>query len=388
MNAAQGKLDQLEGLRGVASFVVLLSHVRLTFFADINEVLRDRYGHIVGTLAEAVCDGNFAVWLFWVMSALVLSIRFHASDDPGSSSALLTDATVRRYPRLLLPVIASVMFAWVLHALGLMTNVKLAELFERPDNDWLRIFYRYEPSVAAAFLSGAWQSFFDYSPATSYNNVLWSMEIELYGSFFLFAYLALLGKHPARGLLYFLTLAVLYTLALHWLNAFVLGTMICDVYVHRESLRRWLPQRVDQACGVLLHNRFLALVLVLPTMYLIGLENIHGNLHLLLAAAITAYVAMSGPAQRLFARRIPVFLGKISFGLYLAHLPILCATAYPLYAAISSVASSMMAACLAALSVMAISIFSGWCLWYLADRPAIAFSRAVARLLTNGLVKK
>lgn len=235
------KISQLEGLRGIAAFVVLLNHIKFTFFVNINKDIGSRYGLVISTLTEALFDGNFSVWLFWVMSAFVLSIRFHKEKDVNFSCSLMTDAAVRRYPRLLLPVTASVVFAWVLHSCGVMTNVNLANLLGSQYKNWLGTFYLFKPDFSQALNSAVWQTFFAYNPYTSYNRVLWTMRIELYGSFFLFALLALIGKHPARVIFYLIIMAILYNLSAHWLNSFIAGTMICDAYANKSLICQRFP---------------------------------------------------------------------------------------------------------------------------------------------------
>ena len=388
MNNRNSKLEQLEGLRGFAAFVVLLGHLRMTFFLDAHDSIGSRLPPWLATCAEAFFDGDFAVWLFWVMSAFVLSLRYHATSDRAHATSMLTDATIRRYPRLLLPVLASIAFAWTLHSLGLMSNVKLSNLLGQEYANWLGSFYLFEPNAIAAVKSGVWQTFFAYNRDTSYNPALWTMEIELYGSFFLFSFLSLVGKHPARLLIYGATALVVYRLSLHWINAFVLGALICDGVIHKELIRDRMPPFIATLYRFTVHSRWIALLLSIPTLYLIGLPNRAGLLHLVLASVVTAYVAVSSPTGRLFSSRILVFLGKISFGLYLAHLPLICAAAFPVYIAFAEYNSPGAASAYSAIVIAFASILAGWCLWYVSDRPAIAFSRMVANLLRDGITKR
>ena len=97
--------------------------------------------------------------------------------------------------------------------------------------DWLGHHYQFEAGFLMAIKTAVWQCFFNYNPDASYNRVLWTMEVELMGSFFLFAYLSVIGKHKARWLIYAITALVLFRLYMFWVNAFVLGTMLCDMYV-------------------------------------------------------------------------------------------------------------------------------------------------------------
>ncbi|MFG0249684.1 MAG: acyltransferase family protein [Phycisphaeraceae bacterium JB051] len=383
MNQQAGKLAYLEGLRGIAAFVVVLTHLHLMFFIVPIDRLNSWVGPTFKPFIEAFYDGNFAVWLFWVMSAFVLSLRYHATKDVAKANGMLTDASIRRYPRLLLPVLVSVVFAYVLHAGGLMSNVQLANQLGPEYADWLGHHYQFEAGIFMAIKTAVWQCFFNYNPDASYNRVLWTMEVELMGSFFLFAYLSIIGKHKARWLIYAITAVVLFRLYMFWVNAFVLGTMLCDMYVNAHLVRQRVPAVMQKMTWLLTHTKLGAMLTMTGFVYLIGLPNINGMLHLVLATALTGYLIVSPVTQRFFARPYAVFLGKISFGLYLIHTPFLCAAAYPTYMLMLKMMSASAAAIVTATILAACSLVLGWGLWFVADKPAVAFSRAFARFFNQ-----
>jgi len=124
-------------------------------------------------------------------------------------------------------------------------------------------------------------------------------------------------------------------------------------------------------------------VLSVPIMMLIGIAQDHELWNLMLSTGVTVLVLMSHPLRKILSTRVPMFLGKISFGLYLVHLPLICALALPIYQASGGVANPITAVWLTSLSLIAISLLAGWCLWYVADRPAIAFSRSIAKRLQS-----
>lgn len=373
------KLAQIEGLRGIAAFVVLLNHIRFTFFIDITDRIESKYGKVIATIAEALFDGNFSVWLFWIMSAFVLSIRFYTEKDRVLSHSIVTDAAIRRYPRLLLPVTVSVLFAWILHSFGFMTNIELSNFFGDQYKQWLGSFYLFKPNLLSALDSCIWETFFSYNPYTSYNRVLWTMKIELYGSFFLFSLLLLIGKHSSRLFFYLIITTVLYKLSAHWLNSFVIGMMICDSYVHQHLIRQRLPTYINKVLSYLINSNFFAILMIFFLLYMVGLPNINGVLHLFLAAILTGYVTVSSPVKALLSVKPLVFLGKISFGLYLVHLPLICATAFPLYTSLIKIfVSPLVTVCFSSFLLVIFSIVAGWCLWFIADRPSIIFSRRIS----------
>src|SRR5471030_2390691 len=130
MNRSVGKIECLEGLRGFAALVVLMLHLQATFFIGFHQQLQNWLSHspevfsfIIIQIVQAFFNGSFAVWLFWGMSALVLSHKnFKAIhlDRTEQANLYLVNAFIRRYPRLLVPVLASVMLSFCLMSLGLM----------------------------------------------------------------------------------------------------------------------------------------------------------------------------------------------------------------------------------------------------------------------------
>ena len=111
------------------------------------------------------------------------------------------------------------------------------------------------------------------------------------------------------------------------------------------------------------------------------------RVEIFLATILTGYVVISPSLKKFLCHPLPVFLGKISFGLYLAHFPIICALAYPTYNTFLAIVPQPVAAICSSLMLIIISLGAGWGMWYLADRPAIAFSRYIAKFLNGNIVK-
>lgn len=176
----------------------------------------------------------------------------------------------------------------------------------------LLTFYSFDPNVLSAFVSGTWENFFQYSPRSSYNRILWTMRPELYGSFFVFSYLVLLGKHHARWVFYLVIFVVNYKLSKHALNAFAMGTLMCDIYVNQKVPLQKIPKSLKIICCFFIHNKWIALISAFPVLYLIRLSN-RGVFHLFLSSPVISYVLLSKPAQKMSSQKIPLFLGKISF---------------------------------------------------------------------------
>ncbi|MDR3406606.1 MAG: acyltransferase [Chthoniobacter sp.] len=382
-----------EGLRGLAAVMVVLWHLRWTFWATSTKDMAHSFAatmpHFLWrpllAIIEGLHNGTFAVFLFWIMSAFVLSLQFFRRAHEGTTRAhdYLEDAFLRRYVRLLVPVFASVVFAYALHAAHLMRNADLAHVLGEPyASGWLARWYAFSPSLFGALKSAVWDTFFAYDPASTYNNVLWTMEMEFYGSLFLFAFLGVLGHRRSRFWLYPLIAWASAELGLDWLNAFVAGIALCDLFVNGGKLS-WLQALRHQPFCRLLLNGYVAIVLWLALFFAVGLPELSNPAFLALGIAAVAFTLLSKGTQRFLASAIPLFLGRISFGLYLIHIPIVCSFSCWAYLATYARLGHVGAALLSATATFVLSIAGGYLLYVVADRPGIRLSRVLSARIMN-----
>jgi peptidoglycan/LPS O-acetylase OafA/YrhL len=387
----------LEGMRGIAAVVVVIHHLQLTFFSASSSFIKSKtedIPHILSrlllALVESAYNGTFAVWLFWILSAFVLSKNFFLLNKrEGEAGALdyLQRAVLRRYPRLLLPVIASVTFAYSLHELGFMYNNELAHsLGVSAGTEWLSRLYNFPASLTHAIKCAVWDSFFDYELQSSYNSVLWSMEKEYYGSLFLFAFLALFGLSNNRYFLYPFVALVLFVLKVYWLIAFVSGILLCDAYVNRSSesfLRNILNWRIVL---YMRNSRFISVLAWIIIFAGVGLGSYSGLSYIFLGTAMVLLSCLNIHAKRFLSGRIPVFLGKISFGLYLFHLPLICSFSCWSYLVLLPSVGAFFAVVIVSVFTCVLSIAGGGLLYIIADRPALTLSRKLSSLFMGRVI--
>src|SRR5204863_3143518 len=76
------KYLHFEGLRGIAAIVVFFAHFRPTFITDIDQKFLNSAGVADVTLRKILLDfltlfyeGELPVFIFWLMSAYVISIK-------------------------------------------------------------------------------------------------------------------------------------------------------------------------------------------------------------------------------------------------------------------------------------------------------------------------
>ena len=200
----------LEGLRGIASLNVFIGHYLFVFFPfTASDVRPSPYLIEPHYLIERILLNppftffylaDAAVLIFFVLSGYVLTKRFY---DTGNAEELRS-AAARRYVRLVFPVAASVLFAWLILRLGLYGNHLAGALGV---SGWILPFYQEKVSLGSALLNG----FFG-APIlgdAAMNGPLWSIQIELIGSILLFACYALFLKNRLQLVLWFFLFGVL-----------------------------------------------------------------------------------------------------------------------------------------------------------------------------------
>lgn len=315
------KLKYLDGLRGVAACVVVMHHFFLAFFPAIHSGL-PKYAHADWDLwvsrnpLDLLFAGNFAVAVFFVLSGFVLSYRFFAKGD----TAYPTAAAVKRYVRLIFPIAFSLLAGYVLLKLGWFYN---DDIFSVTKSDyWLGRNWNFEPNffvMLRQIIYGALITFH-----FSYNDVLWTMKWEFFGSLLVFANLALIGRVRHRWVFYVALILVFWKT---WYLAFVLGMVLCDLYHHGHAFARELLSLRIVSVMLIIFGLLLGSYPnadVTGTWYELIRFDYFGTLHYQLYHVIGAALLMLGllyfrPLQWVLSRRPMVWIGKISFAMYVMH---------------------------------------------------------------------
>ena len=223
-----GRLRFLDGLRGWAAVVVLLHHV----FVDglpANGFMADR------SLWAKVffLNGTLAVCVFFVISGFSLSIRYL---DRGDGSGLARIAA-GRYLRLTLPIFA---ICAITHALLVFGVIPPPALRPPP----LDVFLTFTPTLEQLFGFSLLKVFVAYSGAETYDPPLWTMSYEFYGSFIVFAVVALLRPSRLRTLMLSVLFAALASLQSYF-ALFIAGILIADIFL--QGVRPAIANRAGAA---------------------------------------------------------------------------------------------------------------------------------------------
>lgn len=321
------KIRYLDGLRGLAAFVVVFHHFILAFYPALFLGSAEAKIHLMpgeeeffsGSAFNILYSGNFAVCIFFVMSGFVLSHKFFLIKD----HEIITESAIKRYVRLVVPVAFSVLCAFVLMNFSLFYNQQVAGI---SGSDWLGGFWRFTPNfmeaLNQAFVGSFFYNIFDY------NVTLWTIAFEFLGAFLVFGFLAVFGKMKNRYLAYILAIAVFFQT---YYLAFILGMLLSDIMAHKNMLVRRFDKSKLLRTGLLLGGLFLGsypsgrgvggtIYASMEKSYLADSAVLY---HVLGAFLVMIVLLDSRRMQKMFSSRYLLFLGEISFAMYLLHFIIL-----------------------------------------------------------------
>jgi peptidoglycan/LPS O-acetylase OafA/YrhL len=324
------KLLYLEGIRGVAAIMVFLCHLARTFQPDLGELiffyLKDHtqshlISHLIHALLNMLLDGPIAVYIFWFMSGYVISIKLFGN----KGREYLKNAFSKRYFRLLIPCMGSILLVYILLKTGCMYNVEVAKLIGIKEASWMIDFYNFEPNFLNALKSGLWNTFFNFRWEDSYNVSLWTMQPELYGSLFCFFLFGIFGTIPKRHIAYAIIIIITFFIDSN-LVGFLLGFFLCDID-HSDNKLKGINSQLEKK----IFSKWYYASLFFCFLILLAGSDVWNLSNILLSSLLVFTVMRSGFLQTIFQSRPLVWLGKISFSLYLLHIPIICSLGCFLY---------------------------------------------------------
>ena len=320
-----------DSIRGIAAINVMNAHFICAFFPYLlsrNYVdafgqagkITPEIGRLHTPLLTLAYNGHFAVILFFVLSGYVLSGPYF-SDNIEKIKARLAG----RYLRLNGPIAMSILFAFIIGALGLYSNHEAGLLTE---NTWLQSQYNSNSFLLDNLVKNMlYLGVLEGSP--TFNPPLWSLKVEMLGSIFLLTTLLIFPpKHFYLGALISLTLVFGYfgySKFFLWVVAIYLGALI-----HRIPFE--------------FRSRFINTSFVIFGLYLGAFQYNHlfydwvpkilGDERKDITNIIGAILVLAPLLRRdfsIFKNSIGDFLGRLSYSIYLLHFPILCSVACFMY---------------------------------------------------------
>lgn len=284
------RLEFLDGVRGWAAFAVLIGHSTWGFFGSIVPAAKT-------TIPGFFNDGSFAVHVFFVLSGVVLTYPSIQNYDRYR----LQRMTFGRYFRLAIPIFVTSSICYVMLGAGLFHNRELGEFI--PDT-WISDGYS---GQAASIYSWICFSFYDAFSGygANYNQFIWTMPVELCGSFLLFGTLAIAGDNRRLRTICFIT-ALIFSQILRPIYApFFCGAILAQLLHTAPSTGSILLRNI--AGLVLFAAAWCESAFFRDRFIIVG------------ATMLVAATMLSPLLQSALRFRFSQWLGAISFPLYLVH---------------------------------------------------------------------
>ncbi len=359
--ASMERRPELDALRGIAALMVLIQHAQ-QLVPPVPTPAFPGAGFLRWLLFEhtplRILDvGRPAVLFFFVLSGYVLTRALLVSGSPG-----LFAFAVQRSIRLMLPAGASVLLSVGLY-LVLFDPDALPELRDRT------LAWHEPPTVVQVISSTLLLA------DLALNIPLWSLVQEWRLTVLLPLVLLLRGR-----LLHLLVLACALMLAGQVLGARENQIQLADGLRGSAASTLYFALAFGTGAALALAGPLRALgrgerALLLALAAL--LFSMKSDLATYAGSVILIVVAQEpGAFQRLLRRPVMVWLGRISFSLYLVHVPILVAAVYALHGTAPPLAAAVIGAALAlpAAALMRVAV----------EEPSRRLARRAERRLSRG----
>ena len=359
---SSSRTTYLDGLRGFAALLVYSLHHQVWGHSGVKGeiILENAFGWdkkyyfvCLPGIRILFSGGHYAVAVFFIVSGYVLSAKplslIHARETSQLGSKL-GSALFRRWLRLFIPVICTT-FLWMTswHLFRIRSGNPIAQPPERTYFDEIWKWYCDFKNYSFLFQGEPWNV---------YNDHTWSIPMEFRGSIIVYTSLLAFSRFSRNARLWCEATLIYYFLYIvdGWFCAlFVMGMFLCDLDL--LTLKNDLPRSFDLLRPL---RSWIFYILLAISLYLGGVPSITGDIDHLRRSPGWYYLSFMKPQAfwdvRWFFRfwaatfamisipRIPwlkaffetpfcQYLGRVSYGFYLVHGPILWTLGDRLYAA-------------------------------------------------------
>lgn len=366
------EIKKLDGLRGVACLVVVMSHLSLVFFPQLHNFTVEKTPTY--ELLDAIHNSPFgfffsgtaAVYCFFVLSGYVLSRSYEKKCVNVSE---FVNLVVKRYARLAIPSTISCVVAFCVFSIPVISH---------SITEWGGRIGVADPNIFKALYEGAINPYIN--GGSSYNWVLWTMQIEFIGSIGILTLCCIKKEIKINtNVMLVLSAASIAIMFLITRSATYLGYMcfIAGMALNSNDFRL---------------NRLTFSVIMIAGLYLAGVHNnsasysliniaLHQKayvpLNFLAGILITSAVIKSDIADRFLSNKVTTTLGKLSFSIYLLHLSVIYIIAIPMFEFMENNQGFLLSAIVASISAFIVTMGASFVFHRFVDEFAINTSRKI-----------
>lgn len=381
MKQAQ-KLDFVDGLKVLSCLTIFNFHFINFFYCGFYSLLPADFqtqfveAFVGSSPLNLIMGGKFGVRIFMTISGFFVGYRFFVTGDKSSLSA----GVVKKYFRLVFPIITANIAIYALMKLGLFMNDEASALIG--SQVFVGNYNQFEPSLFPAVWEAIWGCFA--TGANHYNGPLWFIYYEFFGTILVAAILSLLGNSKARYVAY--AIGGILTIRSDFLP-FILGAVVCDltyrppVWLSKLSEKKWLMWLV------LLFGVFLGSY---PP---IG-ERLEGTIYAYIPAKVILYYILGASCvlyavlhlkapQKVLGSRVFTWLNTYSYGFYLTHFLVLCTFSSGFYLALQEHVNYHVLAVINYILSFGLTVFISFLIHKFVEIPGMKLANGMAKKLCN-----
>lgn len=377
------KLDYIDGLKVLSCLMIFNFHFINAFYCGFYSLNPADYHtqfleQVVGsTPLNLIMGGKFGVRIFMTISGFFVGYRFFLTGDETS----LKSGVVKKYFRLVFPILAANLMIYILMKAGLFLNAKAAA--KAGTTVFFGNYNQFEPSLLPAALEALWGCFA--TGANQYNGPLWFIYYEFFGTLLVAAILSLLGKSRAR---YFAYLVAAVLCIRNDFLPFILGAVVCDL-TYRSPL--WVEKLTKQ--------KWLMWLMLFAGIFLgsfppIG-ERLEGTIYAIFPAKIIFYYIIGASLvlfallhlelpKKILAVRPLTWLNQYSYGFYLVHFFVLCTFSCGFYLALADRWNYHAIAILNYILSFVVVVMLSWLMNRFVEKPGMKLANRIAAKLIDG----
>ncbi|WP_180127188.1 MULTISPECIES: acyltransferase [unclassified Acinetobacter] len=318
------KINSAESIRGLACLAVVFSHLVLTFAPLLhNNIQTDlqKMSNVESAIYHSPFNfwysGSAAVFIFFVLSGYILSYAILSKSDIKKK---LISMSLKRFPRLAIPALVSCVLAWIVTSFIDVNMSNISRWMATYGQDPFTFFDALYQGTIGAFIFGS----------VPLNGVLWTMQIELFGSFILFF---LLYLYNINKKLFFIFSAILPIPTIIISSQFCFGiySFIIGIYLflygNKLSKHLTIPALIIGLYFAGVHNFSHSYNFFID---ILGSKS-YTLLNIIAGPLIVFGVLMNTKISNALDKKPLIYLGKLSFSIYLLHLVIIYSIGIPTF---------------------------------------------------------
>lgn len=286
------RIAWIEGIKGISAVIVLLNHLSTLIEFPSNSVM------------TFFTNGKMAVHIFIALSSFGCYASIKQQPIPNFQKII-----IKRYFRLAFPITFTLLILAIMQVLGLLWNIDYYDVSKDP---WfLNDTHNYHALIYALFMGPFGLDF-------GWLNVLWMM-----GYIFIAPFLSILyhiaSKRMVKERKLFLLVGCIFLSRYYdyWLLGLFWGLVLYELLSLFVAIKTVLKHIIGISLLVILFILSFKI-----SNYLVD-NKTWSELSFIEASVLLLLLALYQKIQKILTCKIVLFIGKISMGIYLFHVPII-----------------------------------------------------------------